>query len=143
MLRLWVACVICAALAFGQGKGAAKGKGRQEAGGPPGKQAVTHPGFRDAEIRILLDFYRPGSGNLPPGIARKGEFPPGILKQIARGKGLPPGLADKLEPLPPPLARQFPPAPPGYRRMICGTMALLLREPDNLVVDAVSLVQQP
>jgi len=140
MLRLCLAVPICAALLFGQGKGAGQGKGG-DAGRAPGKQAVTHPAFRDAEIRILLDFYRPGSGNLPPGIARKGSFPPGILKQVARGKGLPPGLADQLEPLPPPLARQFPPAPPGYRRMICGTLALLLEDSTGMVVDLVSLVQ--
>jgi hypothetical protein len=141
MLRLSLMLLLGAALLFGQGKGAGKGKSRSGDPGAPAKQAVTHPAFRDAEIRILLDFYRPGSGNLPPGIARKDEFPPGIMKQIARGKGLPPGLANKLEPFPPPLARQFPAPPPGYRRMICGTMALLLEDSTNLVVDAVSLVQ--
>lgn len=144
MLRLFLIILLGAALVFGQGKGAGKGKARGgERGGEPGGQAVkavTHASFRDAEIRILLDFYRPGSGNLPPGIARKGEFPPGIMKQIARGKGLPPGLAKKLEPFPPPLARQFPPPPPGYRRMICGTLALMLDDSTNMVVDVVSLV---
>ncbi len=140
MLRLVLMACLCMALAFGQGKGNARGKGRDERARAPGKQAAVHPSFRDAEIRILLDFYRPGSGNLPPGIARKGEFPPGVLKQIARGKGLPPGLAAKLEPFPPALARQFPPPPPGYRRMICGTLALMLDDSTNLVVDVVNLV---
>lgn len=140
MLRLILAGLLCAALALGQGKGAGKAKGRDDGPRGSGKQAAVHPSFRDAEIRILLDFYRPGSGNLPPGIARKGEFPPGILKRVARGKGLPPGLASKLEPLPPVLARQFPPPPAGYRRMICGTLALMLEESTNLVVDVVNLV---
>lgn len=140
MLRLFLIILLGAALAFGQGKGAGKAKGRSDEPDAPARKAVTHPSFRDAEIRILLDFYRPGSGNLPPGIARKGEFPPGILKQIARGKGLPPGLANKLEPFPPPLARQFPVPPPGYRRMICGTLALMLDDSNNMVVDVVSLV---
>lgn len=140
MLRLFLLACLSMALAFGQGKGAAKGKGREEGSRPPGKQAAVHPSFRDAEIRILHDFYRPGSGNLPPGIARKGDFPPGIMKQVIRGKGLPPGLAAKLEPFPPPLARQFPPPPPGYRRMICGTLALMLDDSTNLVVDVVRLV---
>lgn len=140
MLRLSLFILLSAALVFGQGKGAGKGKGRHEDAGAPAKKAVTHPSFRDAEIRILMDFYRPGSGNLPPGIARKGEFPPGIMKQIARGKGLPPGLAKKLEPFPPQLARQFPAPPPGYRRMICGTLALMLDDSTNTVVDVVNLV---
>lgn len=140
MLRLCSLVLLSAALVFGQGKGAAKGRGRSDGAGSPAKKAVSHPSFRDAEIRILQDFYRPGSGNLPPGIARKGEFPPGLMKQIARGKGLPPGLANKLEPLPPPLARQFPVPPPGYRRMICGTFALMLDDSTNLVVDVVNLV---
>jgi hypothetical protein len=140
MLRLGLILLLGGALVLGQGKGAGKGKGRSEEAGAPAKKEESYPSFRDAEIRILLDFYRPGSGNLPPGIARKGEFPPGILKQIVRGKGLPPGLAQKLEPLPPPLARQFPAPPPGYRRMICGTLALLLDDSTNLVVDVVNLV---
>lgn len=140
MLRLCLLILLGAALVLGQGKGAGKGKGWNEDAGAPAKKAVSHPSFRDAEIRILLDFYRPGSGNLPPGIARKGEFPPGILKQIARGKGLPPGLANKLEPFPLPLARQFPAPPPGYRRMICGTLALMLDDSTNMVVDVVNLV---
>ncbi len=140
MLRLCFLILLSAALVFGQGKGAAKAKGRSGNPGSPAKQAVTYPSFRDAEIRILLDFYRPGSGNLPPGIARKGEFPPGLMKQIARGKGLPPGLANKLQPFPPPLARQFPAPPPGYRRMICGTLALMLDDSTNMVVDVVNLV---
>lgn len=140
MLRLFLLACLCTALAFGQGKGAAKGKGRDDGARAPAKQAGAYPSFRDAEVRILLDFYRPGSGNLPPGIARKGDFPPGILKQVARGKGLPPGLAAKLEPLPPALARQFPPPPAGYRRMICGTLALMLDESTSLVVDVVNLV---
>lgn len=140
MLRLILAGLLCAALAFGQGKGAGKAKGRDDGPRAAGKKADTYPSFRDAEVRLLLDFYRPGSGNLPPGIARKGEFAPGILKQVARGKALPPGLASKLEPLPPVLARQFPPPPAGYRRMICGTLALMLDESTNLVVDVVNLV---
>jgi hypothetical protein len=139
MWRLLWAGVFCAFLAFGQGKGAGKANPRKH-DNPPAKAAKqTYPAFRDAEIRILLDFYRPGSGHLPPGIARKGEFPPGIMKQLARGKGLPPGLAAKLEPLPEPLARQFPPPPPGYRRALCGNFALLLEDSTLLVVDIVNL----
>lgn len=141
MLRLSLMLLLGAALLFGQGKSAGKGKSRGGDPGAPAKQAVTHPSFRDAEVRILLDFYRPGSGNLPPGIARKDEFPPGIMKQIARGKGLPPGLEKKLEEFPPPLARQFPPPPAGFRRALCGNFALLIQEGTNLVVDLVALGQ--
>ncbi len=140
MLRLVLMSCLCMALAFGQGKSAGKATGHSDGGRAPAKQAGAFPSFRDAEVRILLDYYRPGSGNLPPGIARKGDFPPGIMKQVIRGKGLPPGLAAKLEPFPPALARQFPPPPPGYRRMICGTLALMLDDSTNLVVDVVSLV---
>jgi hypothetical protein len=140
MLRLSLTLLLGAALIFAQGKGASKGKGKNHGEGAPAKAAAPYPAFRDAEIRLLLDFYRPGGGHLPPGIARKGEFPPGILKQVARGKGLPPGLAQKLEPFPPELARQFPPPPPGYRRAICGSLALLLDDSTLLVVDVVSVV---
>lgn len=137
---LWVV-LLMTGLVFAQGKGGGKGRLRTERGDDVSRQAETYPAFRDAEVRLLLDFYRPGSGNLPPGIARKGEFPPGIMKQLVRGKGLPPGLEKKLEDFPPPLARQFPPPPAGYRRALYGNFALLIQEGTNLVVDLVALGQ--
>jgi hypothetical protein len=141
MWRLLCISLLLASLAFAQGKGGGKSRARTERGDEAWRRVETHPAFRDAEIRLIVDFYRPGSGNLPPGIARKGEFPPGIMKQLARGKGLPPGLEKKLEEFPAPLARQFPPPPAGYRRALCGNFALLLQEGTNLVVDLVALGQ--
>ncbi|MCX7603284.1 MAG: hypothetical protein N2036_04330 [Bryobacteraceae bacterium] len=140
MWRLLCIGLLLPGLVLAQGKGG-RNRVRAERGDAASRKAETYPAFRDAEIRLILDFYRPGSGNLPPGIARRGEFPPGIMKQLARGKGLPPGLEKKLEPFPEPLARQFPPPPPGYRRMICGNFALLLQDGTNLVVDLVALGQ--
>lgn len=141
MWRLLCVVLVMTGLAFAQGKGGGKSRVRTERGDEVSRKAETYPAFRDAEIRLILDFYRPGTGNLPPGIARKGEFPPGIMKQLARGKGLPPGLEKKLEDFPPPLARQFPPPPAGYRRALCGNFALLVQEGTNLVVDLVALGQ--
>lgn len=147
MWRLISISALCASLAFAQGKGAGRAKPHPARGAEPAhaaeapRKAEPYPSFRDAEIRLIQDFYRPGSGHLPPGIARKGEFPPGILKQLERGKGLPPGLEKMLEPFPPGLARQFPPPPPGYRRMLCGNFALLLKDGTNLVVDIVHIGQ--
>lgn len=90
----------------------------------------------------MRDYYHPASGHLPPGQARKSAFPPGLMKQVARGKALPPGLESKIEPFPSELERRLPSPPAGYRRALCGTFAVLIQESTSLVADLASLVRR-
>lgn len=99
-----------------------------------------YPSFYDAEVRIMDDFYRPGSGHVLPGMAKKPpELPPGVAKQARRGGVLPAGSEKKLEPLPKDLERRLTPVPTGYHRYVVGTVALLVQDGTNLVVDAAEL----
>jgi len=125
--------LLWSAPAFAQGKAAAA---------PPSEVKVVYPAFKDAEIRLILDYYRPGSRNLPPGLAKRGgDLPPGLAKQLRRGGTLPPGLEKKIEPFPNDLARRLPLAPEGYRRMVCGSSALLVQDAANLIVDIIELTK--
>ena len=76
-------------LMAGQGRGKGKGRGKpdQDEGGP------SH--FRTEEVRAINEFYHPASG-LPPGLAKRGDLPPGLEKQLRRNGTLPPGLQKKL-----------------------------------------------
>lgn len=64
---------------------------------------------------------------------RYADLPPGIRKNLARGKPLPPGLAKRL---PPPALQQRLPHYPGYEWQVCGK-DLVLVAVTTLVVAAV------
>ena len=64
---------------------------------------------------------------------RYADLPPGIRKNLARGKPLPPGIAKRL---PPPALQQRLPQYPGYEWQVCGK-DLVLVAATTLVVAAV------
>lgn len=99
--------------------------------------AVT---FSDADRRAIHDYYAAlaaparhgrGHGHNPHGAAE--ALPPGIRKQIARGKGLPPGL--RHDPLPAELERRLEPLPDGYVRLRVGTDVVLFDTRGRVVLD--------
>lgn len=110
---------------------------------PPeaGSGQEHYPFFTDAQMRLMVDYYRPGSGHPVPRPPKAvGDLPPGIYKKLARGGTLPPGLRNKLEPLPPDLGRRFP-DPPGYTQLICGDLVLLVQTSTDLIVDTMNLTR--
>jgi hypothetical protein len=128
----------------GQGKGQAKEHGREAAQAEPAaRPKETYPFFHDAETKLILDFYRPGSGHLPPGLAKRGgALPPGLQKQLRVTGTLPPGIEKHLEPFPADLDRRLGPVPAGYRRVLAGTTALLVQDATNLIVDVLELIRR-
>ncbi len=116
-----------------QGKGKGKGHDKQE-------PAAAAPRFSTHEAEIITAYYGGSTGNLPPGLAKRGgDLPPGLEKQLRRNGQLPPGLQKKIQPLPLELERRLAPAPPGCRRVVAGTTALLIRDAGNLILDVIQL----
>jgi hypothetical protein len=97
------------------------------------KHAETYPAFRDAEVYLIHDYFRPGAGHSVSAVATKG---------LKMGAALPVELEKKLEDFPEPLSKRLPPAPAGYSRKICGRVGVLVQNATNLVVDMVALVRQ-
>ena len=99
-----------------------------------------YPFFTDAENRLILDFYRPGSGHVPPGVPKQDgqgvALPP---KLLTRGATLPAALEKAVEPFPKDLDRRLTIVPTGYRRVLHGMMALLVQDATRLIVDALDL----
>lgn len=127
-LRLFTILVLLMGLmatsASAQGKG---GRGKPAASGRTAHIKVK-PGS-DAEIRIIREYYS--------GDSRKPEsLPPGIAKNLARGKPLPPGIAKKQ--LPDDLIILLP-ARPGARWLVAGDMVLLI-DAGDVIVDLIRLV---
>ena len=128
MLLLRVALAVCLAVPlFAQGKG---GKRNQ-------------PGiFTDADRRAVRDWARAvAPGALPPGLAQRGQLPPGIQKKLARGGTLPPGIAKKFSPFPPDLSGRLSPLPPGCAcdRVFLDGRALVIARATQAILDVIDV----
>ena len=91
--------------------------------------------FSDEEIRIINAWYREHDSSSDRGNSKhkhKG-LPPGIAKNLKRGKPLPPGIAKRT--LPYDLQRQLPSPPNGYERIIVGGKLLLVELGTQIVHD--------
>lgn len=88
--------------------------------------------FSDAEVRIISAWYD-DHGRGKKGKAKRGGLPPGIAKNLARGKALPPGIAKQY--LPGELQRALPAAPAGYERIIVGGKILLVEIATQVIHD--------
>ena len=87
--------------------------------------------FSDAEVRIITAWYN----DHEPRKSGKGKsgLPPGIAKNLARGKSLPPGIA--AQHLPQELQRALPAAPAGYDRIIVDGKVLLVEAATRVIHD--------
>ena len=113
------------------GKGGGSGKpdkgGRADkGGGPPDRGGAVL--ISSGERSVIHDYFRvnpyPVQG-----------LPPGIAKNLARGKPLPPGIAKRY--LPPGLLGQLP-SRPGYEWVAVGRDIVLLAIATGIVVDILS-----
>ena len=63
-------------------------------------------------------------------------LPPGIAKKLERGGTMPPGIAKKF--LPATLEKKLPPPPSGYERTIVGKDVLLVQINTGLIADIIT-----
>ena len=96
--------------------------------------------FSQDEISIIHDYYSQAevdrvksSKGKHKSKQKEGSLPPGIAKNLARGKPLPPGIAKKQ--LPGDLVRQLPPVQVGYERVIVDGRVLLVEAATQIVHD--------
>jgi hypothetical protein len=91
--------------------------------------------FSDDEIRIISAWYRDHGGSSYQG-GGKGKhkgLPPGIAKNLQRGKPLPPGIAKQH--LPTGLVSALPAPPRGYERVIVDGRVLLVEIATQVIHD--------
>ena len=88
--------------------------------------------FSDAEVRIITAWYNDHEPR-KSGKGKRGGLPPGIAKNLARGKSLPPGIA--AQHLPQELQRALPAAPAGYDRIIVDGKVLLVEATTRVIHD--------
>ena len=91
--------------------------------------------FSDDEIRIISVWYR-DHGSLADkkrGNSKRNGLPPGIAKNLARGKSVPPGIAKQY--LPDPLRHTLPAPPAGYERVVVYGKILLVEIATGVIHD--------
>ncbi len=93
----------------------------------------AHAVFSNSEAAIILEYYRGHESQQP----RKGKglksLPPGIAKNLRRGKPLPPGIAKQV--LPAGLIDLLPPAPRGFERVALDGRVLLVEIATQVIHD--------
>jgi hypothetical protein len=134
--RWIVACVLGAflltgSLARAQGHGNGHGKGY----GKHGDNDDQGEYYKDRDREAVRGWYNEHGSNLPPGLAKRDQLPPGLEKQLVRRGTLPPGLQKKLQPCPQDLERRLPPPPPDCAHVLIGGHIVLLNRRTNVVVD--------
>jgi hypothetical protein len=134
--RWIVACVLGAflltgSLARAQGHGNGHGKGY----GKHGDNDDQGEYYKDRDREAVRGWYNEHGSNLPPGLAKRDQLPPGLKKQLVRRGTLPPGLQKKLQPCPQDLERRLPPPPPDCAHVLIGGHIVLLNRRTNVVVD--------
>lgn len=92
--------------------------------------------FSPKEIAIIRDYYthaQHDTGKAKSGKQKQQGLPPGIAKNLARGKPLPPGIAKQQ--LPGDLSRRLPPVHDGYERVIVDGRVLLVEIATQIIHD--------
>jgi hypothetical protein len=93
--------------------------------------------FSTDEVRLIRAYYEQHHGSSKPG-KKKGRrgLPPGIARNLARGKPLPPGIAKQV--LPGDLIGRLPPVHGGYERIIVDGKVLLVEIATQVVRDVLT-----
>lgn len=91
--------------------------------------------FSDQEIAAIHAYYREhGARSKPRGRSAR-RMPPGIAKNLARGKPLPPGIAKQA--LPADLRDHLPAPPAGHERIIVAGKILLVEIATQVIRDVI------
>ena len=90
--------------------------------------------FSSDEVRIIRAYYEQHQVSSKPGKKKaRGGLPPGVAKNLARGKTLPPGIAKQV--LPGDLIGRLPPVHDGYERIVVDGKVLLIEVATQVVRD--------
>lgn len=124
---------------------AGQGKGKGKAAGEPGQTGTAvsvSVAFSDTDRRVIQEWVRGvPSGNLPPGLAKRGELPPGLQKQLQKNGALPPGLQKRITPFPSDLTKRLGPLPDncGCDRVFLEGRALIVVRATRAILDVFAI----
>ncbi|MDP9146772.1 MAG: hypothetical protein M3N22_03880 [Acidobacteriota bacterium] len=125
----------------GNGKG--KGHDKQEDDGDRAREGEDRGHEKHSEKRyykthdreLTRSWYMQHQSNLPPGLAKRDQLPPGLQKQLEERGSLPSGLERHLQPVPQELEVRLTPPPPECTHVLIGGNIVMLNRRTNIVVD--------
>lgn len=89
--------------------------------------------FSGHDRRVINQCFSDNYDNLPPGLAKRGDLPPGLERQLQRNGTLPPGLQKRVSPMPDVCERQLPRLPDVLRRVVYAGHVMLLNDANNII----------
>lgn len=94
--------------------------------------------FSDGEVEIISGYYKRDDALSHHGKQKKSKkgLPPGIAKNLERGKPLPPGIAKQQ--LPSDLIATLPPVPKGHERVIIDGRVVLVDVATQVIRDVLT-----
>ena len=104
---------------------------------------ITEPGvfirlpgirFSVTDHRNAVDYYR----TYPSAFGPISALPPGIARQLARGRDLPPGIARRAAPAG--LINVLSPVPDGFSLVVVGDHLVMLHISTNVIYDVIQLL---
>ena len=103
------------------------------------RQAAAGRAFGKNHEKTVRDWFasKENQANLPPGIAKREELPPGLQRHLERNGTLPQDLQSRMQPLPDGLASQLPAPPAGVKRGVVGDRVVLMEEGTGKVLDVI------
>lgn len=135
----WIAC--CAAMVLALASATAFAKEHGKGHGKDKQKRVSAKEFRysDYDREGAFAWYKGRGSNLPPGLAKRDELPPGLEQQLVVRGTLPPGLRKKMHRCPRDLVRVLPPPPPDCRHVLIGGRIVLVNRYTYMVIDIFNL----
>ena len=97
------------------------------------------PSFSGRDRRVIRDCFRQNASNLPPGLAKRGDLPPGLEGQLQKNGTLPPGLQKRVQSLPQVCEQQLPALPNDLERVVYSGRVMLLDDNTNRILDIFEL----
>ena len=100
-------------------------------------QVAKGRAFGKRQEEIIRDWFsnQRHRQNLPPGLAKGNQLPPGLEQHMRKNGALPPGLQRHLQPLPKSLVRLLPRVPGQVGRGVIGPHVVLLEIGTNRILD--------
>lgn len=133
MRRVAIAALLCAAcsgLAPVAGQGQRSASARPLTATPP--YWFHYPQFTDAEVRLIVNWFQDGFEAKRLRIA---SIPAAVAHEIHIGAKLTATAVKSLATPPAELAAKLLPLPNGYQRLLAGSVLVILKSDEDLVVD--------
>lgn len=128
-------CVLCAGIASQAAAAKKHAPVRDRSTAAP--YWLPHPQFTDAEVRLVVNWFQDA---FEAGKRRFTAIPAAIASQIRVGAKLTAGAVKSLTVPPPELMAKLPPLPDGYERLLAGSVLVIVKTDEELVVDTLPVL---